>query len=139
MNKKIIVPDHIPAEHHEMYRAFTLAQSIQQLLADNGVSILESHNILGYVAIKCSTQLREPDAVVVIGQGFTDSYYHKTNRHCQLLLRDPAARLRLDALNQAARKLSCAADAKRAVAMNIEEGDFMAPQSAEPSRIVLPS
>lgn len=136
MNHKITVPAHIAPEHADMYRAFTLTQSILQILVDNGVSILEAHDILGYTAVKCAAQLAEPESIVAVGQNFTDAYFAKTTRCQQQLLADPGVKVRLSAQNEVERKFAVVADTKKIVTMNIREDEFISP--SDKPRIVVP-
>jgi hypothetical protein len=141
MNAKLIVPPHIPTELHEMYREFLVAQMIQQLLVDNGATNFQAQKICGFVAARCSLQLKEPESVAQLGTGFMDTYKNDTEKHYGALLHDPGIQIRMSAQNNALRRIAVQQDIKSPVKMNITEDLFVTvkPDAAapQPSKIIL--
>lgn len=137
MNAKLTVPEHVPAELHDMYREFLLSQMIQQLLADHGATRFQAQKICGFVAVRCALQHTEPETVVQVGTGFMENYRDVTEKYYNELLEDPVMKLRLDAQSGVMRKLAVAADMKSPVKMNITEEMFNTKKPEEQSRILL--
>lgn len=125
MKNRIVLPPYVPEKFQQQFAEFSVAQIVQQLLVAHGATIGEAHRILGFVAIQCAKQLREPSAVADIGDRFMEAYGAQTDQHFQRLSRDPVAQVRDTARNVISAKLAVRVDLKREVEFNIPEELFI--------------
>lgn len=124
MNRKMVVPDHLPEDQRDLYREFCVAQMIQQLLVEHGATIVQAHKILGFIAARCALQLSEPEAVAQLGTGFLEGYKEETNNHYTNLMNDPVMKVRMSGTNNTMRRIAILSDVKRTLEMNINENMF---------------